>query len=381
MKNAIIRWENLPFKSKVLVVRHARAQIPSDVNWGDCLVVISEDDVIHSEYCYVLMTERVRQRRLFSGVGISVEDLPALDDGDIVRYEENSGRLEVVFEVHSKTNSLYVTNACNSRCQFCPQPSTRDDGSLYDAAMDVIRLVDNAGDLVNVTGGEPTLSRSRFVSLLDYAANKWADVKLCVLTNGRALKSRSYVEEIFTARSTETISFGIPLYADSAVVHDGIVGVKGAFSETITGLYNLACKKAEIEVRFVVSRLNYKRLPKLVEYIGRNLPFVSRIAVMGLEPTGYCREKWEDFWIDPEDACELLVAAASTADNYNLTLLLYNMQLCCLPNFLRDIACVSISEWKRVYVQECGACAMRESCGGFFASQNERKFLPRRFTA
>ena len=381
MKHALIRWKNLQYDRKVFVVRHARFQIPSDVSWEDSLVVIGEDDLIHSEYRHVLMTERVRQKRLFSGTGISVEDLPSLDDGDIVSYEKRSDRLEIVFEIKSKTNSLYVTNACNSHCQFCPQPSTCDDGSLYDAAMDVIRLVANAGDVVNVTGGEPTLLRSRMLSLLEHAAKKWPTTKLCVLTNGRLFKDSSYVEDIFKFRSSETISFGIPLYADSAVVHDAVVGVAGAYSQTINGLYNLACRKAEIEVRFVVSKLSYKRLPKLVEFIGRNLPFINRIAVMGLEPTGYCRERWMDFWIDPEETAEELVAAASIANNYNITLWLYNMQLCCLPTTLHNIACVSISEWKRVYANECNACSMRKSCGGFFASQNEKKFLPRRFNA
>lgn len=381
MKHALICWKNLPYKRKTLIVRHAESPVSSGVAWGDCLVVIGEDDIVSDEYGQVLMTEIVRQKRSFSGVGMSVQTLPVLDDGDIVRYDEASCRLEVVFEVNSKTNSLYVTNACNSRCQFCPQPSTSDDGSLYDAAMDVIRLVDNAGEQVNVTGGEPTLSRSRMLSLLEYAANKWKDTKLCLLTNGRALTDSLYVEEIFKVRSADSISFGIPLYADSAVVHDSIVGVSGAYSQTIKGLYNLACMRAEIEVRFVVSRLSYKRLPRLVEFVGRNLPFINRIAVMGIEPTGYCRERWTDFWIDPEDSAEELSTAAAVADNYNITLFLYNMQLCCLPSALRKIACLSISEWKRVYVSKCDACPMRNSCGGFFASQDEMQFLPRRFHA
>lgn len=381
MKHAVICWKNLPYKRKTLIVRHAESSFSSGVSWGDCLVVIGEDDIVSDEYGQVLMTEKVRQKRSFSGVGISVENLPVLDDGDIVRYDEASCRLEVVFEVNSNTNSLYVTNACNSRCQFCPQPSTSDDGSLYDAAMDVIRLVNKAGEQVNVTGGEPTLSRSRMLSLLEYAANKWKDTKLCLLTNGRALKDSLYVEEIFKVRSADSINFGIPLYADSAVVHDSIVGVSGAYSQTIKGLYNLACMRAEIEVRFVVSRLSYKRLPRLVEFVGRNLPFINRIAVMGIEPTGYCRERWTDFWIDPEDSAEELSTAAAIADNYNITLFLYNMQLCCLPSALRKIACVSISEWKRVYISKCDACPMRNSCGGFFASQDEMQFLPRRFHA
>ncbi len=379
MTQASICWKNLPFERKVFVVRHARETLSSEMDWSDCLVIIGEDDTAQDAFRYVMMTERVRVKRGISGFGVSVKELPCLDDGDIVLFESQSDRLEIIFESASKTNSLYVTNACNSRCRFCPQPSSIEDGILYEVGMEVIRLVENAGEVVNVTGGEPTLLRQRFIALLKYAANKWTDTKLCILTNGRMLSDDSYVDEIFKARAAKTLGFGIPLYSDSAVMHDSVVGVKGAFAQTIRGLYKLAYKRPEIEIRFVLSKLSYKRLPRLVEFIGRNLPFIARIAVMGLEPMGHCRERWEEFWVDPEDAGEVLLDAAAKADNYNLTLLLYNMQLCCIPKELHDIACASISDWKRVYVRKCDACPMRCKCGGFLASQNEMKYLPRRF--
>lgn len=379
MTNALIRWANFPFDRKIFSVRHFREDCSTDLDRQDCLFILGENDAIGKADDYYLMTERTRGKRKFSGWGMSVDELPCLDDGDIIRYDGKEKTLEIIFQIQSGTNTLYVTNACNSRCLFCPQPSTLDNGTLYNDCIELIKLVADAGAIVNVSGGEPTLSRERFIRLLSFSADKWPSTKLFVLTNGRLLKDCSYVEEIFVVRNQETIGFGIPLYSDSSVGHDAIVGVNGAFGQTIQGLFNLALKHAEIEIRFVISKMNYKRLPKLVEFIGRNIPFVTRIAVMGLEPMGYCRENWDRFWIDPENYVETLVEAASEAMNYNITMFLYNMQLCCLPKELHGIAFASISEWKRVYVHECNACPMRCECGGFFASQNDIRFLPKKF--
>ena len=327
-----------------------------------------------------LVTEETRRIIDHESECIVVEKLPALDDGDVVFIDGYLKRLEVVFNVNGNTNSLYVTNACNSKCQFCPQPSTVDDGWLYDIAGKMIDLVQTPGECVNITGGEPTIIRDKFIRLLKKFSSNWNRTKAFVLTNGRLLNDASYVTEIFSIIDRDHIAFGIPLYSDAACIHDKVVGVNGAFGQTIRGLYNLAAYHAEIEIRFVLSRVTYKRLPQLVQYIGRNLPFVTRIAVMGIEPMGHCRSEWERYWVDPEDAEKEILQAFSVADNFNLTVLLYNFQLCCLPRALRQYACPSISEWKRVYIDACLYCPIKSDCGGFFASQNKPKYLPRRFS-
>ena len=258
---------------------------------------------------------------------IVVAKLPVLDDGDVVFVDGNLKRLEVVFNIKGNTNSLYVTNACNSKCQFCPQPSTVDDGWLYDVSGNIIDLVRTPGECVNITGGEPTIRRDKFIELLRKFSCKWGQTKAFVLTNGRLLSDPSYVADIFSAINHDCVAFGIPLYADAACAHDNVVGVNGAFGQTVRGLYNLAAYHAEIEIRFVLSRITYKRLPLLVQYIGRNLPFVTRIAVMGIEPMGYCRSEWERYWVDPEDAENEIMHAVSIARNFALDVLLYNFQL------------------------------------------------------
>lgn len=375
MTSVDVKSVKLPVERKLFIVAHEGHGLSGKSS--DFLVIPEKRGGASGPAAQLLITEQYRKETDYNGDVVVVESLPRLDDGDIVLVDQKSKRLEVLFQVQSSTNSLYVTNACNSRCQFCPQPSTPDDGLLFDDANAIINLVDSAGECVNVTGGEPTLCRNRFVGLLKHAAEKWPQTKLFVLTNGRVLADDSYVDEIMAARGDSKIGFGVPLYSDSAYEHNKVVGVPGAFGQTIKGLYNLSRYRAEIEIRVVISKLTYRRLPDLIGFVGRNIPFVTRIAVMGLEPMGYCRERWDDFWIDPADSADCLCRAADVADNFGLTMLLYNFQLCCLPEQLRPLACSSISEWKRVHVDKCWSCEMRHECGGLFASQNEARYLPR----
>ena len=94
---------------------------------------------------------------------------------------------------------------------------------------------------------------------------------------------------------------GIPLYSDIDVKHDYVVQAKGAFDETILGLYNLARCEVPIEIRVVVHKQTYRRLPQLAEFIYRNLPFASHVALMGMEMFGYVHLNLDTLWIDPFD--------------------------------------------------------------------------------
>lgn len=371
--------------SKLLSERRTYAifhrAVPTTFN-GDTNAVLIIPDLWTEEIdpgARYLLTEKMLNVFRPEGEYIVIDELPCIDDGDVVQLHLGSKLLELVFQVNSSTNSLYVTNACNSRCQFCPQPSSADDGSQYTIAEEIIDLVEKGGECVNITGGEPTILRERFLRVIRKATEKWPTTKLFVLTNGRLLADDAFVSDVIDARCGSPLGFGIPLYSDAAAEHDRVVDVRGAFGQTIRGLLRLAAHRVEIEIRVVISKLTYQRLSSLIGFIGRNLPFVSRVVFMGLEPMGYCRERWEDFWIDPKDCVDEMKVASDVADNLGVTVLLYNFQLCCLPDCLAKKACVTISEWKRFYIDACLLCKRKSSCGGFFASQDEPRYRPLQF--
>lgn len=376
---ATVLQHNLAERSRLFTVFHTA--VPEGCNPEEAILIPSQSDaLVSSRECYLLSRDGSLARSPNSRF-ILLEALPPLDDGDILFFNAPEKKLEVLWQVRSSTNVFFLTPACHSRCQFCPQPPTSDSGECYEIACEILRRTQLANTTINITGGEPTLNPTRFLSFLKELSIRWPTVRPTVLTNGRTLADARFVQSIFAIQSSDNIAFAIPLYADAAALHDKIVGVPGAFGETIRGLYNLARYHADIELRFVVSRLSVQRLPNLMAFVGANLPFVTRIAVMGIEPMGMCRQRWSDFWVDPEDCVAILLQAYQVARRYGLRMVLYNFQLCCLPSALHPIAYATISEWKRVFMAPCRMCSSRSQCGGFFASQDAAKYLPRHYQA
>ena len=159
---------------------------------------------------------------------------------------------------------------------------------------------------------------------------------------------------------------GVPVYSDLDNHHDYIVQAKGAFNETILGLHNLARAHVSVEVRVVVHRDTFSRLPQLAQFIYRNLTFAAHVTFMGLEVVGFAKSNIGSLWIDPlEYADELessVLALAATGMNVSI----YNHQFCTLPRSVWPFSRQSISDWKVEYFPECNACRAKPQCGGFF---------------
>lgn len=97
---------------------------------------------------------------------------------------------------------------------------------------------------------------------------------------------KNFAEEL-SKYNYSNLLLGIPIHSDYSGDHDYITQVQGSYSETLKGLYNLATVKIPIELRVVINKINYLRLPQISNFIYKNLPFVDYISFMGLEDTGY----------------------------------------------------------------------------------------------
>ena len=220
---------------------------------------------------------------------------------------------------------------------------------------------------IGITGGEPTLLGDRLFELLRHIRMKLPETEIHLLTNGRAFADKEYARKL-AGCGTEKILLGIPLHADYAGDHDAITQVKGSFEETMLGLYNLGRHDIGIELRVVITRMNYRRLPKLPDFIYRNLPFVEFISLMGLEYTGYTIKNREAVWIDPMDYQAELAQAVLELRDWRMDVSIFNLPRCVLPEALWPFARKSISDWKTKYLDICQGCMERQECCGLFAT-------------
>lgn len=300
------------------------------------------------------------------------DSLSYLAAGDIVCMQPHAADLWVIYRRSSRSNSMLVTERCNSRCVMCSQPpKDADDFQLTDTWLRAIPLMDPATPELGITGGEPTLLGPRLTELIQSCRQHLPQTALHMLSNGRLFTYLSLCQELAAVEHPD-LMIGIPLYSDIASRHDFVVQARGAFDQTLRGLMNLERCGLRVELRVVLHRQTIDRLPGLARFIARNLPYVDHVALMGLEMMGYVRMNLEALWIDPFDYQSTLSEAVQILARHRLNVSIYNHQLCTLPEHLWPYARQSISDWKNEYLDACDTCAVRDECGGFFSSARIR---------
>jgi His-Xaa-Ser system radical SAM maturase HxsC len=304
-------------------------------------------------------------------VAHGLRTLDYLQDGDVVAVDPN-GFVRTLYRRGSRHNFILVTDQCNSYCLMCSQPPKAiDDFDRLEEHLRLVDLIDPATESLGLTGGEPTLFREGFLTLIERCRDRLPATALHVLTNGRMFFYRRFAAKLGALRHPHLV-LGIPLYSDIDAEHDYVVQARGAFEETVLGLQHLDEHGVAVELRVVLHRLTVPRLASLAVFITRNFPFVCHVALMGLEMFGLVHQNLEELWIDPLDYQRELAEAARILEDAGMTVSIYNHQLCVLDRALWPLARKSISDWKNVYLPACNGCAVMERCGGFFESAVKR---------
>ena len=195
--------------------------------------------------------------------------------------------MRVLFRKGSHHNVLFLTDRCNNKCLFCCQPpKIRDDIEHYDVVMEMLPLLDPSTSQLAITGGEPTLLGGRLLIVIKSCKVVLPETNLLLLSNGRMFYYLTFAAEL-SSISHPLLTVGIPLLSDVAHLHDYYAQCKGAFDATIKGILNLARFGIPVELRLVLFKGMADRLPSVTRFIESNLPFVSHVAIMGLEMQGY----------------------------------------------------------------------------------------------
>jgi len=329
--------------------------------------------------CKVLITNKI-PKILFGINALVLSNLPEklpnipvfvatnrdLFENDIVNITSD-GNCNVIWEAKATHNGIFVTDACNSKCIMCPQPMPKVPKSYFQDNMKLIKLLDNkVVKSIGITGGEPTLNVKELSNLLKLIGEKFKNIPVHILTNGRTFVDNEKLNMIVDTQNN--ITFGIPLYSNVEDEHDYIVGCKGAFNETIKGLYNLAKAKQKVEIRIVVMKQNYKKLIDIAEFIYRNLPFVVHVAIMTMEYTGLAKENFDAVFIDPLNYKQELFEVVRQFVRYDIPVSVYNTPLCLLDKRIWCFSADSISDWKKTYTQSCDNCIKKSDCCGVFST-------------
>jgi His-Xaa-Ser system radical SAM maturase HxsC len=296
-----------------------------------------------------------------------------LADGDVLGMEPTTGKFRVLYRRASAHNSFLVTERCNHYCLMCSQPP-RDvaDQWILGEISAALPLIDTSTKSLGFTGGEPLLDWRPFTQVLAQCRDGLPNTAVHVLSNGRAF-AHSEIVEAWTAIRHPNLTVGIPIYSAVDRVHDYVVQAAGALDETVLGILKLKDRGNKVEVRVVLHAITVKRLAETGRWIGRNLPFVDHVALMGLENTGFAIANDRLLWVDPVDYRDELAEAVVALASAGVRVSIYNLPLCLLPESARPYAVPSISDWKQGYVEECDRCEEKPNCCGFFTSGRPRQ--------
>lgn len=333
--------------------------------------IVKNGDIPDGFYAYVAVRENSEHLNSLpptARIAIFPTEYGYMGGGDIMRMQPSRKAVRTLYRRAAKQNFFLLTERCNNYCLMCSQPPKKiDDSWIVNEVLSALPLIDQSTPEIGITGGEPTLLGDDLIRILLTAKNLLPSTALHILSNGRTFSNIEFAQKYASVNHPD-IMVGIPIYSDLSHIHDYVVQADGAFDETIRGVLNLKKFKQQVEIRVVVHKQTYKRLPQLAEFLSRNLTFVDHVALMGLEMTGFTKANLEDLWIDPADYQEELVQAALLLKNSGMNVSIYNHQLCLLDPKLWNLARQSISDWKNEYMPECQGCSKMPNCAGFFSS-------------
>jgi His-Xaa-Ser system radical SAM maturase HxsC len=291
----------------------------------------------------------------------------ALEAGDVVAVSDERRYVHVLFRETDIHHTVFLTNRCNSYCLMCSQPPTpQDDSWLINEAKSIAEHMRISPALLGFTGGEPLLLGSQLRDVFDCFVNYHPNTEFDLLTNGRFLADEKLAKDLLKGLPNK-VTWMVPLYGHTDFLHDFVVQSPGAFEQTLEGMLVLQSYKQSIQLRIVLIEPVLKFFPALCEFVGKNLPFVREVAIMGCEPIGFALANKEQCQVDLNDWFDELVDGVLWLRRYLLTPVIMNTPLCALPRDLWPYAHQSISDWKRVFVDECKTCTVKDSCSGLFS--------------
>lgn len=163
------------------------------------------------------------------------------------------------------TCEVSVNSSCNNRCVFCynhPSVLTQNNAPSLNKIYQILyKGAKEKSWIASIIGGEPTLRKD--ITEISLFARKigYKCVKIC--TNGRKLSDKKYAKSLIKSGFN---SFDISLHSINPKTHDDLVGIKGAWEETVKAMKTIKELNSELATAQVLNSLNYKDFPEFFDF-------------------------------------------------------------------------------------------------------------------
>lgn len=166
-------------------------------------------------------------------------------------------------EVCVRTAWVRLSSTCNNRCLFCLD-ADRLDGSVVpieDVRAAIDAAVAGGAERVVLSGGEPTLSK-HLLAAIRYVRERGAVAALT--TNGRIIQHEKVARMLESAGLQEA---SVSIHGGRRATHDGLVGVEGAWVESLAAARLLARTSIRVTAKVLYNRHNRGEMEHLMHMI------------------------------------------------------------------------------------------------------------------
>lgn len=232
------------------------------------------------------------------------------------------------------TIDLKVGYSCNDACIHCVVDDYRDilkikntkQDKSFEEIAEEMRSARSRGDLLIVTGGEPTI-RKDFWDILRLA--KELGYRIMLQSNGRAFHSTEFAEHLEEFRGI--INFCIAVHGHNAEVHDSVTQRPGSFAETVQGLKNIRSLGFEFGNKIVLSKYNCSILPQLCQLLADL--HSSRADIAYPHAVGRAGKLWDKVVPSYQEAVSTLPQALSILEKAGVSIGLETFPFCMVRGF------------------------------------------------
>jgi len=274
-----------------------------------------------------------------------------------------------------------LTFKCNNNCLSCIYNMELADKLKVGQPKEesIKKVIDGVrpGDTLGLTGGEPTI-RDIFFRILKYARKKDPEMNVFIVSNGRMFSYMEFAEKT-AGIGLVNLRIGIALYGHDKATHEAVTRIPGSFGQTIRGVENLLGLGVPVELRIIVSRLNYRKLEDIAAYVANNLKGVYRVVFINMKYTGNAYKNRKMLFVKYKNLAPYAQKAADILAKNKVEVKLFHFPLCIIQRKYWDLAKgVTKQESELMFAKACGGCDVKDECPRIWKSYwvlaGEREF-------
>jgi len=174
---------------------------------------------------------------------------------------------------------LRIERRCNQHCFFCGADPEQKDSFVTDLDAIKARIASTTpDDLIEISGGEPTLSPLLPKVLL---AAKQLRRRTILQTNATRCSDRRFATLLVKTGLTDAF---VSLHAPEARLADALTRSKGTFALSVAGIKNLLSEKVRVSLNMVVCKGNRKHLVKMARFVASEFETQAPLVFSFINP-------------------------------------------------------------------------------------------------